>query len=670
MQGNDIRNITSTRSKTTLLNEHAIAVDQDRLGLSGHRVSPYSRDGLEIWIRGPLQNGDYAVALVNKNDAAMDLTLKPGAVLSTATSRMGTNSTAFFIFDIFAKASVGVVSIDGSWCFPLVEAHGSKFLRLSHSDGAGSSNHCAPHPPAKPGPAPGPAPPFSPPCAPPLPTGWIGPFAHTLSDRDCPNLGNHVGTLEQCERLCNHLHSCTAMNWGPNACALRGCVAGQLPTGPTHNSPTKINGYLYCNTSECPKPGQVPPPSPSPLPPPPAPPMPPVPLMNKVGAYIMQAAETSPILWKGRTLLMQTVSGNTPGVYDCCVCRTFGCVANASAPIGYSDCSACNTCAAQRQRQFGSCIPQFFQLVDYETLEILVSQTCFHAEFVPNIDGMQVSPIPHTEDFEMGSATTFGGKLWVFGTSGGHGTATKKARIHVFSSADPTNSSEKAWTNTEVLQLPDGLQPFNTDVHHVVGGDPAHPERQHIMVIETNGDAFPHSSWGAFFAATNLRTPDHGWKLVAPQTHFVSSTLMTACPAIRFYDGYYYVAATSTGMCPRAGWENTTNALCVVVFRYRTLRGGEWVLGNGGRPIVFPGDDDRRIAPQWTPTKAERAAILGHAPQDRGDINDSDFDFCDTAHGDVLGIFAGIANQASNPYFNIAASVQNMTSAQWLASYF
>lgn len=63
-----------------------------------------------------------------------------------------------------------------------------------------------------------------------------------------------------------------------------------------------------------------------------------------------------------------------------------------------------------------------------------------------------------------------------------------------------------------------------------------------------------------------------------------------------------------------------------------------------------------------------RGAIT--SSQDRGDINDSDFDFCDTAHGDVLGIFAGIANQASNPYFNIAASVQNMTSAQWLASYF
>lgn len=47
----------------------------------------------------------------------------------------------------------------------------------------------------------------------------------------------------------------------------------------------------------------------------------------------------------------------------------------------------------------------------------------------------------------------------------------------------------------------------------------------------------------------------------------------------------------------------------------------------------------------------------------------SDFDFCDTDDG-VLGIFAGIANQASNPYFNIAAIARNMTSEEWLASYF
>ena len=52
--------------------------------------------------------------------------------------------------------------------------------------------------------------------------------------------------------------------------------------------------------------------------------------------------------------------------------------------------------------------------------------------------------------------------------------------------------------------------------------------------------------------------------------------------------------------------------------------------------------------PQWKPTAAELAAIHGHAPQVLGDINNSDFDFCDTEDG-VLGVFAGIANQQSNP---------------------
>ena len=52
LMGNDVRNITSPRSIATLLNRHAIAVDQDRLGQSGYRLSPYSRNGVETWIRG------------------------------------------------------------------------------------------------------------------------------------------------------------------------------------------------------------------------------------------------------------------------------------------------------------------------------------------------------------------------------------------------------------------------------------------------------------------------------------------------------------------------------------------------------------------------------------------------------------------------------------------
>ena len=661
IMGNDVRRIASDRGRATLLNRHAIAVDQDPLGRPGHRLSPYARSGIELWARGPLHDGAFAVALVNKGDAAADATLLPSAVLAGLGQAPPAGALSLGIFDIFAETAVGQVAINGSWCFLLLEPHGVKFLRLAPlAGGGGARTHhgCTAHPPAPPGPGPGPFPPLSPPCPAPQPPGagkWVGPFSRVYSDQDCPNLGNHLGTLTECKSLCTTVEGCTAMNWGPDAdadagggCALRGCTpANAFPTGPALGA---IQGYYRCNTARgCPSPG----PGPAPRPPaPPAPPSPPrVKLMTKIGAYVMQAAETSPVDWNGRTLLVQTVSGNTPGVYACCVCRTFGCVANASAPIGYSDCSGCTGCTDDFKRRYGSCAPQFIQLVDYATLEVLVS------------------PIPGTEAFEMASATVHAGKLWVFGTNG-----VNTSRISCFSSGDPLNRSSTAWDAVVSLHLPPGLVAFNTDVHQVSGSDPLHPARQHIMVIETNSIfGTPAAGWAAFFAETNASTPDRGWQLLDPPLgHLVDSsrTMMTACPSVRFFGGWYYVATTTQGpACPAAGWVGTRSALCVVVLRSRTLRSGDWVLGNGGRPIVFPGPDDRRVAPQWAATGAERAAIFGHAPQQDGDINNSDFDFCDTADG-VLGIFAGIANQASNPYFNIAALAPNTTSAAWLASYF
>ena len=220
--------------------------------------------------------------------------------------------------------------------------------------------------------------------------------------------------------------------------------------------------------------------------------------MEKLGAYVMQAAETSPVNWNGRTLLVQEVSGNTPGVYDCCVCRTFGCVANASAPIGYADCSACPLCSAEKKKQLGSCTPQFVQLVDFSTLEVLVS------------------PIPGTEAFEMASATTFGGRLWLYATNG-----VNTSRVSCFSSADPTNPA--SWEASEVLVMPPGLTAYNTDVHHVSGADAGSPARRHVMAIETNQIfGLPSPGWATFFAETDAATPDRGWRLVDPLAHFVS----------------------------------------------------------------------------------------------------------------------------------------------------
>ena len=96
------------------------------------------------------------------------------------------------------------------------------------------------------------------------------------------------------------------------------------------------------------------------------------------------------------------------------------------------------------------------------------------------------------------------------------------------------------------------------------------------------------------------------------------------------------------------------------------------MLGNGGKPILSPADDDRRVIAQFSPTAAEHAAIFNanvSAPQEDGNINNSDFDFCDTSEG-VLGVYAGISNQKSNPYFGEATLVANATSAEWLQSLF
>ena len=458
IMGNDVRHIISSRARHTLLNTDAIAVNQDPLGTPGFRVSPYSRTGVELWAR-KIGDGNISVALVNKGDAAADVTLE---LTSLVNAGFEGAVNAVRVFDIFAQADVGTVEANGSWCFSLVEPHGVKFLRLAPlSPGVvpkqglnklGMSKPCPKHPPAPPGPSPGPFPPFSPTCpgnkrtnttTPPHPSGWSRAFDKTYSDQDCPNLGNHMGMFNQCAALCERTSGCTAMNWGGasgGACALRGCREGQVPTGPILNG---IHGYLRCSKPDCLHPHS---PSPSPLPPlnPPAPPMPETKLMDKIGAYVMQAAETTPVVWKGRTLLVQTVSGNTPGVYGCCVCRTFGCVDNASAPIGYSDCSGCDhTCNEDYKRWYGSCTPQFIQLVDFATLEVLVS------------------PIPGTEAFTMASATVFKDTLYVYATNG-----VNTSRVSCFSSSDPTNTTEGSWDAVEVLHMPPGLVVYNTDVHH------------------------------------------------------------------------------------------------------------------------------------------------------------------------------------------------------------
>jgi alpha-galactosidase len=69
LAGNDLRSM-SPATKQILLNKEVIAIDQDKLGQQGRRISKEA--GAELWMR-PLENGDLAVALFNRSDRMVSI---------------------------------------------------------------------------------------------------------------------------------------------------------------------------------------------------------------------------------------------------------------------------------------------------------------------------------------------------------------------------------------------------------------------------------------------------------------------------------------------------------------------------------------------------------------------------------------------------------------------
>lgn len=64
LAGNDLRHMTEV-TREILTNEEVIAVDQDPAGIQGYKIR--DEGDHEVWVK-PLENGDYAVALLNRGE--------------------------------------------------------------------------------------------------------------------------------------------------------------------------------------------------------------------------------------------------------------------------------------------------------------------------------------------------------------------------------------------------------------------------------------------------------------------------------------------------------------------------------------------------------------------------------------------------------------------------
>ena len=115
LAGNDLSKMDDT-TKSILMNKDVIAVDQDRLGIQGDRVSAVGP--FEVWMK-PLEGGAKAVALFNRSEAEYPITVDFKSVGFDGPAHVG---------DLWSHKDLG--TLDGSYTVT-VPKYGVVMLRLS-----------------------------------------------------------------------------------------------------------------------------------------------------------------------------------------------------------------------------------------------------------------------------------------------------------------------------------------------------------------------------------------------------------------------------------------------------------------------------------------------------------------------------------------------------------
>jgi len=226
----------------------------------------------------------------------------------------------------------------------------------------------------------------------------------------------------------------------------------------------------------------------------------------------------------------------------------------------------------------------------------------------------------------LGSAMVDGDTVYVYGVKG-WGTET----IYVFRSKDL-----KTWSSAVALHRP-GWTIYNTSVCKAAG--------RYVMAFEIGE---PKEVVGKRFTNRFAESDDlvH-WKLL-PEPCVFTKERYSACPAIRFLDGFYYVIYLEAR--PGPTYESH-------VVRSKDLVAWETSPLN---PVMQFSDDDKRIAnPKLTPAERERIAQAVN-------LNNSDFDLCEF-NGKVV-IYYSWGNQHGVEH--LAEAVYDGTLESFLRGFF
>ena len=198
--------------------------------------------------------------------------------------------------------------------------------------------------------------------------------------------------------------------------------------------------------------------------------------------------------------------------------------------------------------------------------------------------------------WHLGSAHVQGDTVYAYGVD-----RWGESTIGVFRSTDL-----ETWSTQTALKLP-GWALYNTSVCEGPDG--------FVMAFEVGG---PEEVVGVRFTNRFARSDDLlTWSLLPPECVFATDRY-TACPALRYLDGMYYMIYLEA--CPGPTYEP------------HIVRTADFVRWESSphNPVMAFSDDDRQIAnPQLSPEQRSRTA-------EAVNLNNSDVDLCEYSNKVVL----------------------------------
>ena len=203
------------------------------------------------------------------------------------------------------------------------------------------------------------------------------------------------------------------------------------------------------------------------------------------------------------------------------------------------------------------------------------------------------------EDHAFGCCYAEDGKMYVHGVRGGGGGNV----IDTFVSTDL-----KSWAQSTALTLPEHIRIYNTSV--------CRADKKYIMAIEIGGDdPIVGKPFTCIFAES---TDLIAWTLLDTMAYSYCRDRYTACPCLRYYDGYYYIICLESA--PFHRW-------IPYIARSRDLKDFELGVIN---PVMWFDNDDKKVIHPERFTAAE-LDYIAHAVN----CNNSDFDMCEY-HGKTV----------------------------------